>query len=155
MRVMNLKLVAIIIALFATLGACKKVEQSDLIIDDFRTAELTVYVRAPLNLTTAKPSNAPAGTKVVVTANYTEFGGKKGSIVKTLTVANGKISTTLKVPSKGAKYTVQPVTFEHKQIQDVEGKYLNAIFKAQPVTYTLNPETVNIEIIEYEAVSTL
>lgn len=144
-----------ILAVIVLFSSCKKdVETSDLILDNFKTADLTIYLSASLDLNQKEMSPAPEGTKVVISAPYSDFNpGAKGSLTDTLKVdAQGKVVAKVKTSSKGVTYTVQPIDFEYNQKQ-AEGEVkstLRKILKTTKQDHKVLPNEVKILKFTYD-----
>lgn len=154
MKKVNLLSLAIL-AVIVLFSSCKKdVETSDLILDNFKTADLTIYLSASLDLNKKEMSPAPEGTKVVISAPYSDFNpGAKGSLTDTLKVdAQGKVVAKVKTSSKGVTYTVQPIDFEYNQKQP-EGQVkstLRKILKTTKQNHKVLPNEVKILKFTYD-----
>lgn len=144
-----------ILAVVVLLSSCKKdVETSDLILDNFKTADLTIYLSASLDLNQKEMSPAPEGTRVVISAPYSDFNpGAKGSFTDTLKVdAQGKVIAKVKTSSKGVSYTVQPIDFEYdqKQAEGLVKPTLRKILKTAAQTHKVLPNEVKILKFTYD-----
>lgn len=154
MKKVNLLSLAIL-AVIVLFSSCKKdVETSDLILDNFKTADLTIYLSASLDLNKKEMSPAPEGTKVVISAPYSDFNpGAKGSLTDTLKVdAQGKVVAKVKTSSKGVTYTIQPIDFEYNQKQP-EGQVkstLRKILKTTKQNHKVLPNEVKILKFTYD-----
>ncbi|MBN2165935.1 MAG: hypothetical protein JW717_06645 [Marinilabiliaceae bacterium] len=152
---MNFKSLALASAVVLGLSSCDKdVESTSLKLDDFSKAEVKIYAYADLDLSTVGLENAPTGTKLIISANYSDFNtNATGLYTDTITIGSNGIATTdLAVPTKGITYTITPVDFEANQTQittsnaSTVAKYWNATAK----TVSLKPGQLDVVEITYE-----
>lgn len=156
MKLINFKSLALACALVLGLSSCDKdIESTSLIMDDYNKGSLTLYVYADLDLSNLGIENAPGGTKMIITANYSDYNnGATGLWADTVTVdTQGMIDVDLPVPSNGITFTITPVDFEASQTQ-VETNNATTIAKywtANVITASLKPSQKVIKEITYAA----
>ncbi len=140
MRKIYVIFVVVALGIAATFSGCKKeVETSDLVLDDFKTAKINLVVGAIFDQSVATPKleAVPSGTKVIISAPYSSFGGGSGNLTQEVALSGGKATVDVKVPSAGATYTVTVVGFNH-DFKDASATTANFWEGTASVTVTPN-----------------
>lgn len=121
-------------ATLVTLNSCKKATPTAMEIDKSKTANITGYVHAHLDLPTwfndNEWDNAPSGTKIFITvANNQYVSGADGySIYETTVGSDGRYFFDVPADIDGVNVEVSLVDFEYNQTQAIwdgaTGKYV-------------------------------
>ncbi len=122
----NVLFAVVLVAAVMFSGCKKETENSDLVLDDYKTGTVTCLVRGAFAYG-EDPEEVPDGTKVVFEASYASFNPRaKGNLTQVFEVSDGKIQAELKVPSKGVRYTIRVIGFEetYKKSDDTKATYL-------------------------------
>ena len=131
----SLLFLSLFVAVLVTLNSCKKAAPTAMEFDKSKTANITGYVYAQLELVDDYNNGttwekAPSGTKIFVTvANNQYVSGAQGySVYETTVGADGRYSLDVPTDIDGVNIEVELVDFEYEQIQakwdGVEGEYV-------------------------------
>lgn len=120
----NLFFLSLLIVALVTMNSCKKAAPTAMEIDKSKTANITGYVYAQLELVDdyndgTTWEKAPSGTKIFVTvANNQYVSGAQGYAVYETTVgADGRYSLDIPTDIDGVNIEVELVDFEYEQVQ--------------------------------------
>lgn len=155
MRKLNLASIAALFIILLSTSCTDDIESTSLTLDNFQKANVKAYVYAELDITKPGLEVVPNGTKVVLTAPYSNFNANATGVWSDtlFTDANGMVESSVNVSSKGTTYTVNPVDFESNQTQDVTASqtYVGKIFESLPQDITLLPFSEEILQFKYSA----
>ena len=108
----------------------KEKEASPLSVDLSKKATIKGYVFAELDMTSAGMEKAPAGTKILVTVDYSYLNSSVNGSWKDTTMVdnNGQFSVQVPADDNGVNAEIYAIPFEYNQVQEY-GSYFNQLMK--------------------------
>jgi hypothetical protein len=154
--ILRLSLVSFL-CLFLITSCDKEKEASPLSVDMAKTATLKGYVYAELDKTTAGMENAPEGTKVILTIEYSDLNSSSTGIWKdTVKIeSNGTFEVQVPADDDGVTVTVAPLSFEYTQKQEFKNsdESVDMIYTAPSTDVNLVADGFEITQISYTSES--
>jgi hypothetical protein len=148
------KFLFVILLFSITFYSCdKEVQTSPLTIDMANKGTLKGYVFADLDLTKYGQEPAPAGTKVLLSVSYDEYGyASKGSYQDSVKLDNnGQFQIKIPANAQGVSVNVTPIDFLYDQKQEFNASQptLKCLFTCSPSAITLKSGEVSINTFVY------
>lgn len=148
------KFLFVILLISIVIYSCdKEVQTSPLTIDMASEGTIKGYVLADIDLTKYGQEPAPAGTKVLLSVSYNEYGLKnKGSYQDSAKLDNnGQFQVKIPANAAGVTVNVTPVDFLFDQVQEFNSSNptLKCLFSCSPSLVTLKSGEVSINTFIY------